>query len=317
MRLRVILILFLAYIALIVFLFIKFSPSEKPDTTADLIPADSLMFTLNPADTLLTAFNRAFDSGDYDKARGIARTLNEKYPGSTQAESANARLASLDTKGTEQPPVARKGGGVSSKPKVPPKAPSKPVVASTPTSTEEQPSIAELNEKILENEQMLQSALSKMRKKYDGSQGITWYFNKDVSHYVYKNSFETYIGKSDQGEVWLRLRIYFNGPERLNINSYDVYADDKEYTISTLYGTMERGKGPGGAWEWYDMQVSPKEMTVIKEVMKARRTAIRYIGETEIWERALTEGEKMRLIDIMEAYKFLTIQKELLAAAPK
>ena len=57
MRLRVILILFLAYIALIVFLFIKFSPSEKPDTTADLIPADSLMFALDPADSLLAAFN--------------------------------------------------------------------------------------------------------------------------------------------------------------------------------------------------------------------------------------------------------------------
>jgi len=285
MRLRVILILFLAYIALIVFLFIKFSPSEKPETT-DLIPADSLMFALDPADSLLIAFNKAFDSGDYDKARGIARTLNERYPGSKQAEAANARLATLDTKGTEQPPVARRGGGVSSKPATP----SKPPVVSTPASTEKQPSIAELNEKILENEQMLQSALSKMRKKYDGSQGITWYFNKDVSHYVYKNSFETYIGKSDQGEVWLRLRIYFNGPERLNINYYDVYADDKEYTISTLYGSMERGKGPGGAWEWYDMQVSPKEMTVIQEVMKARRTAIRYIGETQIWERALTEG---------------------------
>jgi len=113
------------------------------------------------------------------------------------------------------------------------------------------------------------------------------------------------------------MRIYFNGPERLDINSYDVYADDKVYTISTLYGSMERGKGAGGAWEWYDMQVSPKEMTLINQVMQARRTATRYIGETKIWERALTEGEKLRLIDVMEAYKYLNIQKELLAAAPK
>lgn len=317
MRLRVILILFLAYIALIIFLFLKFSPSEKPEPIADLIPADSLMFTLEPADTLLMAFNRAFDSGDYNKARGIANTLNEKYPGSKQAETANARLATLESKRTEQPPLALRGGGASSKPKTPSKAPSKPQMVSTPTTTPKQPSIADINEKILENEQNLQNALSKMRKVYDAQQGITWYFNKDISHYVYKNSFEIYIGKSDEGEVWLRMRIYFNGPERLNINSYDVYADDKEYTISTLYGSMERGKGPGGAWEWYDMQVSPKEMTVINQVMKARRTAIRYIGKTKIWERALTEGEKMRLIDVMDAFKYLNIQKELLASAPK
>lgn len=315
MRLRVILILFLAYIALIIFLFIKFSPSEKPDTTADLIPPDSLMFPLGKADSLLAAFNRAFDNGDYDTARRIAKELNDQFPGSPQAESANARLATLDQKGGGQPPLAKKSPP-SAKPKAPPKTtPGQPDVSTQPSGKPREP--VDLRAQIQENELRLQDALSKMRIARDREQGITWYFNRDVSHYVYKNSLEAYIGRSDEGDVWLRMRIYFTGPEHLDITSYEVYADDREYSISTLYGSMERGRGAGGVWEWYDMQVSPKEMQVINDVMKANRTAIRYIGKTKLWERALTEGEKFRLIEIMEAYKFLNIQKELLAATPK
>ena len=316
MRLRVILILFLAYIALIIFLFIKFSPSEKPDTRADLIPSDSLLFPLSKADSLLAAFNRAFDNGDYDTARRIAKELNDQFPDSPQAQSANARLATLDQKGGGQPPLAKKSPPAA-KPKAPPKTTARPPDVSKETSSGKAREPVDLSAQIQANELRLQDALSKTRMVRDRAQGITWYFNRDVSHYVYKNSFEAYIGRSDEGDVWLRMRIYFTGPEHLDITSYDVYADDREYSISTLYGSMDRGRGAGGVWEWYDMQVSPKEMQVINDVMKANRTAIRYIGKTKLWERALTEGEKFRLIDIMEAYKFLNIQKELLAASPK
>jgi hypothetical protein len=310
---KAILIIFLAYIALIAILFIKFSPSEQPSEFGDLIPEDSLTFSLSKADSLLAEFNRAFDSGDYEKARDIAGTLNKQFPGSPQAEEADNRLASLDSQGVSKQPLTRTSKPRSSKPK-PSKPVSKPSTATTQPQTQPQPKLSteELTEKILENELKLQDALSKMRKERDARQGITWWYNKNVSHYVYKNSFEAYIGQSDAGEVWLRIRIYYNGEQRLNVNSYDVYADDQEYSISTLYGSMERGKGPGGEWEWYDMQATPKEVQLINQVMKAGRTAVRCIGETKVDERALTEGEKLRLRDVMDAYKALMVQKDLL-----
>jgi hypothetical protein len=308
---KAILILFLAYIALIAILFIKFSPSEKPAEYGDLIPQDSL----GQADSLLREFNRVFDSGDYEKARDIAGTLNKQFPGSPQAEEANDRLASLDSQGAPKQPLARTSRPASSRPSKPSKPVRRPsTTPSTQPRTQPQTrqQIVDLDEKILENEIKLQEALSKMRKVRDAQQGITWWFNKNVSHYVYKNSFESYIGQSDEGDVWLRIRIYYNGDERLNINSYDVYANDQEYSISTLYGSMERGIGTGGAWEWYDMQATAKEVQLVNQIMKANRTAIRSIGETRIDERALTEGEKLRLRDVIDAYKALMVQKDLL-----
>lgn len=309
MRLAIIVVLFIVYVIFLIFLFVKIGDQETPRISEPFIE-DSLLVQTGEADNLLAEFMQAFNRGDYDRARQIAATLQEKYPGSPQAEKAARMLADLKP-GASQP-VAYKTPSV--KPKTTPTAP-----ATRPTTPEAEqlrskPQIGDLSAKIQENEVRLQDALSRMRKERDARQGITWYFNKNVSHYVYKNSFEAYIGQSDAGEVWLRLRIYFTGENPLNINSYQVYADDREYSISTLYGNMEQGSGPRGYWEWYDMQVSPKEMKVINEVMKANRNAVRYIGSKGIWERAMTEGEKLRLSHVMEAYHALLIQKELLSA---
>lgn len=310
MRLAIIVVLFIAYVIFLIFLFVKIGEQDTPRITEPFIE-DSLLVQTGEADNLLAEFMQAFNQGDYDRARRIAAALQEKYPGSPQAEKATQMLAGLKPE-TPQP-VAYKTP-TSSKPKTAPATPATRPAATSREQPASKPEIGDLSAKIQENEARLQDALSRMRKERDDRQGITWYFNKNVSHYVYKNSFEAYIGQSDAGEVWLRLRIYFTGENPLNINSYQVYADDREYSISTLYGNMEQGSGPRGYWEWYDMQVSPKEMKVINEVMIANRNAVRYIGSKGIWERAMTEGEKLRLSHVMEAYNALLIQKELLSA---
>ena len=131
---KAILIIFLAYIALIAILFIKFSPSEKPSEFGDLIQEDTLTFTLSKADSLLMEFKSAFNSGDYEKAREIAGTLNKQFPGSPQAEEANAMLASLDSQGAPKQPVARTTKPPSTKPK-----PSKSVSRPSTVTTQPQP----------------------------------------------------------------------------------------------------------------------------------------------------------------------------------
>jgi hypothetical protein len=110
------------------------------------------------------------------------------------------------------------------------------------------------------------------------------------------------------------MRIYHTGDRMLNIESYEINVNDKDYPISTLYGKMERGRGSGGAWEWYDAQVSPKELTMLEEVMQPGPTAIRYIGKNGYFERMMTEPEKLRLKHVLEAYQLLSMQQAYLSS---
>ena len=154
--------------------------------------------------------------------------------------------------------------------------------------------------------------MEKLRMVEDTQQQNTWYYNKNISHYVYKNSLEAYIGKNDAGDIWLRMRIYYTGEKPLNIESYEVNVADKDYPISTLYGNMERGRGSAGGWEWYDAQVSAKDLSMLRNVAEVGQTEIRYIGKSGTLRRMMTEPEKLRLSYILEGYDAMVAQKQLL-----
>ncbi|RMF59625.1 MAG: hypothetical protein D6748_06005 [Calditrichaeota bacterium] len=166
---------------------------------------------------------------------------------------------------------------------------------------------------VLEEPQV-QQVLARVKKVRDEENGITWYYNKNISHYVFKNSLEAYVGESDAGDVWLRLRIYYNGEKMLEIDNYEVYADDQIYTISVLTGNIERGKGVKGAWEWFDMQATEKEIAMISRLMNAERAVIRYIGKNGVFERAVGELEKLRLEYMLQLYRILTREQTLLTS---
>ncbi len=298
---------FVAYLALLIYFFVHYSSTvEEPSVTVN-----EKVLKVDEADSLLAQFFSAFEAGDYERARQIAQTLQEKYPDSDHARRAGELIATLDSE-EEMPPVAQQEPPPPVRTVKP--APVKPPVRKKAVEPRPRPKTPPPAEReVEENEQRLRLALEKMRKERDLQRNITWYYHKNLSHYLYKNSFEIYIGQNDDGDVWLRMRIYYTGKDLLNIESYEINANDRDYTISTLYGNMQRGRGPGGAWEWYDAQVSRKEMTMIEEIMQPGPTAIRYIGKNGRFERMMTEPEKVRLKAVMEAYRALLRQQVYLS----
>ncbi len=321
MRLVAIWFLFFAYVALMVYLYIKVEVPEKPTPNASdsTVVVDTTQSMKNEADSLLAVVYRAYEKEDYDDARRVAAELEEKFPNSSHAEMASRLIAaigkdsSLAVNQSAEQPLSRTG--ISSKPrkKTTPQPAKRKVSGKTTPPSSTIPKPAKSSQPEYSPEQ-LQQALAKLRQVRDEETGMTWYFNKFLSHYVYKNSLEAYIGKDDNGGIQLRIRIYYTGEKLLNIDSYEVYADDQVFTISTLSGTIERGKGPMGAWEWFEMLAGEKEIAMLSRVMNADRAAIRYIGDKAIWERSIGELEKLRLSYIMQAYRALESQRELLTS---
>ncbi len=319
MRLVAIWLLFFAYVALMVYLYIKVEVPEKPtlNTTDSTIVADTSQLSENEADSLLAVVYRAYEKEDYDLARRVAAELEKKYPNSTHTEMASRLIAAIskDSLLAENQPAKHPPSDTSptkaSREKLTKKSAKQPSAGKIPRR--QPPAITKPSQPEYTPED-LQQALAKLRQVRDDETGVTWYFNKFLSHYVYKNSLEAYIGKDDHGGVQLRIRIYYTGKKRLNIDSYEVYADDQVFTISTLSGTIKRGEGPMGAWEWFDMQAGEKEIAMLSRVMNADRAAIRYIGDKNTWERSIGELEKLRLSYIMRAYRVLESQQELLTS---
>ncbi|MCB0294753.1 MAG: hypothetical protein KDG51_05835 [Calditrichaeota bacterium] len=318
MRLVVIWTIFFAYIAIILYIVFQTEDDFGNNIFSDVQVADSLLADssligapMTQADSLFSLIEDALEKGDLDRARELAKLLEEKYPGSTNSQAAQILIENAETHGGD---LANRpaSGNDGQQPKVTPQTPppnTKPRATTRRSTPRNEERLAQ--ERLLaKNQQILDEALTRMRSVRSETQNITWYYNKNVSHYVYKNSFEAYIGQSDEGDLWLRLRIYYNGENGLNIHTYGVYVDDKEYTISTLNGKMERGRGPKGAYEWFDKYVSAKEIEMLQEIMNAKRAALRYMGKTENWERTLTEMEKLRIKYVMEAYQAMLLPRK-------
>lgn len=317
MRLVLMWLLFFGYVALVAYFFIQYDASREPLSQVSE-PIENNTGTISKPDSLLALVYNAYDNQDYETARSVALLILESYPNSLHAERARALLAALNNEKpvavkTPQPqtpaqaapkkplPTAR------SKPRAKPPAVPSPAVAGTPS----QPSGEEPQNPMTAREE---EVLSFLRREFDSTQRVSYYFNRNISHYVYKNSCELYIGQASDGDTWLRLRVYYTGEQPLKINAFAFYADDREYPIPTLYGNMERGKGSGGAWEWFDMQVTPAEMQTMLAIARSQRTAIKYIGEEGTYQRALSEGEKLRMSRILEAYEILSRRSDVPAA---
>ena len=309
-KVRLLLIGFLifTYVILMVYIFFKYSP-ENGELVTEWPPADSLYEDTGTdnAPELLANFMNAYQRGDFDDARAYADSLNSKFPGSLYAQRANEILTGLNTDLTDKKVAAQKTPSSSIQ-----RTSSRSTSPSRSRTTRSTPPRKTQAQIIEESEARLEKAMEKLRMVEDTQQQNTWYYNKNISHYVYKNSLEAYIGKNDAGDIWLRMRIYYTGEKPLNIESYEVNVADKDYPISTLYGNMERGRGSAGGWEWYDAQVSAKDLSMLRNVAEVGQTEIRYIGKSGTLRRMMTEPEKLRLSYILEGYDAMVAQKQLL-----
>ncbi|MEL6820193.1 MAG: hypothetical protein AAFP70_00430 [Calditrichota bacterium] len=263
---------------------------------------------LKPDSTLHAMVREAYERRDYKEVKRIARELNERFPDSYATADANSLVAAIENRRKGLSPsadevlAASRTSTTNSQPAR--QQPRKPTARKTPSRSSNSTSGPAVSNTVETAQNRL--ALARMRVVREPDQNITWYYNKHISHFVYKNSLESYIGQSDNGDIWLRMRIYYSGESSLNIQGYEIYADDRVYPIKTRYGNLEQGSGPGGSWEWFDMQVHSKDLEILKAAMRADRAAVKYIGAESNSERVLSEGEKARLLDVVRAMEALS-----------
>ncbi len=290
--------------------------SDPSDALKSLNPTEDHM---NIPDSLLQLAIAAIDADDQDAFWAAHDELRHKYPHSTQAAEVSKLAANFDPNFPENAVVSRDEQNQNRRtPNATLEAPREPrrrAVRRTAPARNQQSNdesvtlnlqLVEVEQEVPLSEFEFNRIMSRMRVVRSDREGITWYYHKNLSHYVFKNSFEVYIGHRDNGEIWLRMRIYYTDENiSLGLRSFEVYADDRAYDILSRFGKIEVGQGPAGHWEWFDMKVRQPELNIIRAVMNANRAALSYRGATQVVKRSLTVPEQLRMVQVMEAYDAL------------
>lgn len=141
------------------------------------------------------------------------------------------------------------------------------------------------------------AALSKLSKKYDSFQDITWYQSLSSTKYRNANAFYLYFGVSSGSPAGLRLVIQYYADDWLFIDSAKINVDGRIYDVGE--SNWERDND-SEIWEWIDEPLSDRSL--IEAIIKSRSAVIRFEGSQYYGTRTISASQKRALRDVLDAY---------------
>lgn len=141
-----------------------------------------------------------------------------------------------------------------------------------------------------------QVALSRLSKRYDKFQDVTWYSSPSSPRYRNYNAFYLYFGISDNSKLPLRLVVQYENEDWLFIQSATVNVDGENYSIS---GDWERDND-SRIWEWIDETLDDRAM--IEAIINSKSAVIRFDGRQYYDNRTISAAQKKSLRDVLLAY---------------
>ncbi|MFB9273675.1 hypothetical protein [Cohnella cellulosilytica] len=219
---------------------------------------------------MLARAKRYYEEKDLDGLNAALAALNEKHPGSEEADSAQ-ELSDKLAQSLEQ---------------------------------EKQKAEKEAAEKAEADKKRLANATGKLKKEIDEVEGITWYKDKTTPVYVDQNNLHVYIGVKDE-TTWLRIRIQYTGDDWVFIDNYKINVDGTNVNIATSYNNVVRDNDYGRVWEYYDGPVSALEYDLLLSIVDSKKTIVRHEGREHRFDRTVTAKEKQAIKNVLDAYEAL------------
>ncbi|MCM3175922.1 hypothetical protein [Paenibacillus sp. MER 99-2] len=222
------------------------------------------------ADVLARA--KADIEGGYEQsAKKLLESMIFDYPDAAEVKEANTLIAKIDAKANEE----------------------NAKVAAEEKKAEEA------------RKANINKALSKLRKKADEVEGITWYYDKTTSKYDDTNNAHLYIGVPESGDPYLRLRIRYASDSWLFIDQYIFRSGDDKYTITPGFSGVNRDNSGGGIWEWYDAAPTADDLDMIRTIIASDKAILRYSGQQYYDDRTISSEEKKAFQNVLDAYEAL------------
>lgn len=152
-------------------------------------------------------------------------------------------------------------------------------------------------------------AVSKLRKKYDDINHITWYYNPYFTHYTNTNYTSIYIGQSESS-LWLRLMMSYEGDDWIFFESAYLSYDGNTYYVPFDKYREKETENDTRVWEWIDVSVNDELLSFLKKMVNGKSVKMRLTGKYSK-TRNLSSTEIKAIKDVLLAYDVLKNEKRL------
>lgn len=162
----------------------------------------------------------------------------------------------------------------------------------------------EAREKAEEEKKKRMAAVSKLKKRVDDVQGITWYYNPYFTHYDNVSGTSIYMGKSSSA-VWLRLKMSYAGEDWIFFKSaYLSYDGNTKYISFDEYKEKHSDNDGYEVWEWIDIPMNKDLLSFLRKMVDGKKVKMQLLGEYGD-SRTLSYSEKQGIKAVLLAYDVL------------
>lgn len=162
----------------------------------------------------------------------------------------------------------------------------------------------EARKKAEEEKKKRMAAVSKLKKRVDDVQGITWYYNPYFTHYDNVSGTSIYMGKSSSS-VWLRLKMSYAGENWIFFKSaYLSYDGNTKYISFDEYKEKHSDNDGYEVWEWIDIPMNKDLLSFLRKMVDGKKVKMQLLGEYGD-SRTLSYSEKQGIKAVLLAYDVL------------
>jgi hypothetical protein len=148
------------------------------------------------------------------------------------------------------------------------------------------------------------AALKSMRVQTDKFSGNKFYYDRSTPYYANYSTFNLYIGKSPDGDPYLRFKLRYSDDDWLFVNSASININGAVRDLD-VGSDWERDNGSGDIWEWVDVPASSSLLSLIEDVINSKSSVVRFFGSQYRDDRVISSTQKRALRNVLNAYEAL------------
>lgn len=148
----------------------------------------------------------------------------------------------------------------------------------------------------------LQSSLAQMKKRVHKPLKSVWYYDKNLEATIATAPVFIYISQKEDKKPALRIRFQTTNESLNKTSGFILFSDSSSYDIIPPKSDIKQKQIKGGLWSWYDKPLTEEEVTMLKDVVYAKKPVIRFIKENRYEELPIAVPLRNAIIRTIRTY---------------